>query len=136
MILHDFRCGQCGHTEEELAIESGITEVPCPACDEGIMGITYDAWAGLGLANEGVSVDDRLSKDGTINQLGVNDSKLCRIELNLATSPMDKGLRTFTPEQSADFRKRVMMCSGKARAERKLFEEVIKTRKENLAKKP
>lgn len=135
MIFHDFRCGQCGYTEGELAIESGITEVPCPACDEGIMAITYDAWTGLGLMNEGVSVDDRLSKDGTINLLGIQDSKLARIELALANSPHDKALRTFTPEQSADFRKRVMMCSGKARAERKLFDEMIKTRKENLEKK-
>jgi hypothetical protein len=99
------------------------------------MAITYDAWTGLGLINGGVSVDDRLSKDGTINLLGINDSLLSRIELGLANKPHDKALRTFTPEQSADFRKRVMMCSGKARAERKLFEEVIKTRKENLAKK-
>lgn len=135
MILHDFRCAQCGYTEEELPIESGITEIPCPACDEGIMAITYDAWTGLGLMNGGASVDDRLSKDGTINMLGVNDSKLARIELGLADKPLDKSLRTFTPEQSADFRKRVMMCSGKARAERALFNEIIKTRKENLAKK-
>lgn len=135
MILHDFRCAQCGYTEEELPIESGITEIPCPACDEGIMAITYEAWTDLGLMNGGASVDDRLSKDGTINMLGYQDSKLARIELNLATNPLDKGLRTFTPEQSADFRKRAMMCSGKARAERALLNEIIKTRKENLAKK-
>jgi hypothetical protein len=118
-----------------LAIESGITEVPCPACDEGIMSIAYDAWTGLGLVNEGVSVDDRTAKDGTINMLGINDSKLARIEMGLSGKPHDKALRTFSPEQSADFRKRVMMCSGKARAERKLFDELIKTRKENLEKK-
>ena len=135
MILHDFKCGQCGHIEEELAIESGITEVPCPACDEGIMGITYDAWTGLGLVNEGVSVDDRLAKDGTINMLGASDSALCRIEMRLANKPHDKALRTFTPEQSREFRKRIMLEGGKARADRKLFHDIIQTRKENMEKK-
>lgn len=135
MIIHDFKCQQCGYIEAELPVDSGVTEVPCQACDEGIMAITYGDWRGVGLINNGVSVDDRLSKDGTINMLGASDSRLCRIELGLATKPMDKGLRTFTPEQAADFRKRAMMCTGKARAERALFNEIIKQRKENLAKK-
>lgn len=134
MILHDFRCAQCGYTEEELPIESGITEIPCPACDEGIMAITYDAWTGLGLMNGGASVDDRLSKDGTINMLGASDSALCRLELGLSDKPHDKGLRTFSPEQSREFRKRIILDGGKARADRKLFHDIIRTRKENLSK--
>lgn len=135
MIFHDFKCQQCGYIEAELPVESGVTEVPCQACDEGIMAITYEDWRGLGMVNEGVSVDDRLSKDGTINMLGASDSALCRLELGLSDKPHDKGLRTFSPEQAREFRKRIILDGGKARADRKLFHEIIKTRKENLAKK-
>ena len=33
MILHDFKCSECNHTFEEL-VKSGVTQIPCPECEE------------------------------------------------------------------------------------------------------
>lgn len=133
MILHDFRCQCCGLVVDEIPVESGTTELPCPACENGVMGLTYSKWRGLGLVNAGRSVDDRIGADGTITMLGATDSKLCHIELGLtAPSPHNKSLKTFTPEQSAEFRRRAMLDGKSARVDRKLFDAIIAQRKENI----
>jgi hypothetical protein len=135
MIVHDFACSDCHHIEKDILVSADTLELPCPACEQGVMEVYYGGWETLGFMNQGRSVDDREAADGTITMMGARDSKLCRIELGLEGGAANKTLRTFTPEQSSEFRKRILLEGEGARTGRKLFEDIIKTRKENQAKK-
>lgn len=133
MVIHDFVCG-CGLALQDIAVETGTASLPCPNCGEG-MAISYAGWDTLSFANNGCSVDDKVCSDGTRSIMGAGDSKLCKIELGLSNSLSDRSLRTFTHEQQREFRELAMKSGKGARDDRKVFDKIMETRKENLAKK-
>ena len=135
MVIHDFVCGTCSLAMKDVAVPSGTAELQCPACNGGVMTVSYAGWDTLSFANNGCSVDDKVCSDGTRSMMGAGDSKLCKIELGLSNSLSDRSLRTFSPEQQREFRELAMKSGKGARADRKVFDKIMETRKENLAKK-
>jgi hypothetical protein len=131
MPVHDFYCYECETLEKDVFERE--TEKACPTCG-GIMHITYSHWEKVALINDGVSVNDRVARDGTISKLGASDSKLARIEMGLSSSLHDKGLRTTSPEQAAELRAKMIAAGTDAVANRRLLEDVIDMRKKNTAK--
>lgn len=132
-IIHDLRCTGCGIIMEDVVVDGNDARPHCPDCGQ-TMETYYGIWQkGLGLVNDGVSVNDRTARDGTISSLGASDSKLCRIEMGLDSNPHNKTLRTTTPEQAAHLRAKMMEAGKDAVKNRAVLDETLSIRKANEA---
>lgn len=125
MPRHDLLCEPCARVIEDVVFRHG-DKLPCPECGHE-MQTYYGNWTDVMLDDHGRARNDRVAHDGTIKNLGASDSKLARIELGLSGRPYDKALRTFSPEQSAAFRAKLMADGDSP----KVFREIIETRKAN-----
>lgn len=124
MPKHDWKCNTC-----KVVIEDRLPygeKRTCDFCGKE-MEITLENWTDVGLHDHGRAVNERTDRDGYIKNFRAGDLKLARIELGLHGSPADKTLRTFSPEQAAEYRRKIMVEGDSP----KLMHEILDQRKAN-----
>ena len=127
MPKHDYVCtnDDCGNYEFDAIIKYG-DPLFCPECHT-LMKITYEFWEDVALADHGRSANERTDHNGFVKNWGSDDDPLCKLEV-LGGGLKDAGVVTFTPDQQAAFRQRILM-EGSTPQIRK---DILSTRKENI----
>ena len=124
---HDYLCAYCGDIQCDVVLPIG-QYADCLVCGEK-MGPYYGFWEDLLLEDHGRSRNDKVDRNGYIKNWQANDDPLTRIEI-LGGAIKDKGVRSFTDEQQAVFRAKLMRDGDSAT----LRNEVLAVRRENLKK--
>lgn len=130
MPKHDYKCGnyECRNYEFDVIVPYG-EEVFCPECCAP-MEITYEFWDDVALEDHGRSRNEKADHNGFVKNWSATDDPLARLEL-LGGSLKDKGVITFTPDQQAAFRQRILVEGDSP----KLRKDILAQRKANIQEK-
>lgn len=104
-VIHDYECQNCKRLYlDRLACDKPET---CEDCGSSEVEISYKGWIGrvrAGFLNNGRPVNERVHPDtGMMQCFGAADDPLTAIELGLRDGVGDDSMRTFTPDQQAEF---------------------------------
>lgn len=127
MRKHDYLCPNCADMQCDVELPMG-EYATCLVC-ETQMEVYYGWWEDVMLEDHGRAKGEKLDKDGYIKNWQANDDPLARIEI-LGGSIKDRGVRSFSDEQQAIFRAKIMRDGDSA----SLRNEVLAVRRENLKK--
>ncbi len=127
MPKHDYYCESCTNLEADVVLPYNAPLI-CDVC-ESTMRITYELWTGdtIWLEDHGRSRNEKTDHNNFVKNWSANDDPLARIEIT-GGGTKDKGLVTFSADQQAAFRRRVLV-DGDTPALRR---DVLATRKENI----
>ena len=121
MPLHDYLCLSCEHVMENEF------EAPtkCSKCGADDLEITFQNWKMFNRRRDVKSANDLVDDLGNRRAFKASEDPTVRIEMGLQAS---NGLQTFSPEQAAEYRERLMRDGDTPTLRRK----VLRERTENL----
>lgn len=126
MILNDYRCSICGF----LLVDQETKPDVC-SCGATDFELTFENWRTMAFANGGRPINERVNSDtGALQFHGAGDDPLTAIEMGVQNKVGDNNVRTTSHEQQRYFQAK-LATDGDSK---KLREEVLMTRKENLQK--
>lgn len=121
MIIHDYRCDQCGHIERDYWSASAPTCIECISAgrDPSVMQVTFELW------ERGLTwTDDELTDaKGFRKAFCATEDALCLSELGMAPTA---GIQKFTPDLVQEYREKLVRDGDSPR----LRQEILDKRKE------
>lgn len=117
---HDYRCDEC----KTLAFDQLQKPTECEVCKGVSFSVYFGDWGRVNIGNNGCALNSREDSKGFVQRFETRDDPLAKIELGLKA---DAGLKTFSPEQTAHYQRKLTRDGDSADLRR----EILKQRQAN-----